>query len=121
MPFTGSFRHVYKHVISRAVEAAGMICERGDDSALPGTIVSQIWNSILRSQVVIADVTGSNGDVLYELGLAHAVGREAILLTQRIEDIPFDLRQQRHILYSYSDLTNLAAKLEQAVRAAKVG
>ncbi len=40
-----------------------------------------------------------NGNVLYELGMAHVVGHQAILLTQNMNDVPFDLRQQRHIVY----------------------
>jgi hypothetical protein len=118
MPFASSFSSVYSTGIKPAVEACGLVCKRGDDIQQPGTIVRQIWDSLLRSHIVIADLTGSNGNVLYELGLAHVIGHEAILLTQRIDDVPYDLRQQRHIVYSQYSPPKLRTDLEAAVRAA---
>jgi hypothetical protein len=50
---------------------------------------------MLRSRVVICDCTGRNPNVFYEIGIAHTLGREVILITQNPEDIPFDLRHLR--------------------------
>ena len=63
-------------------------------------IVEDIWKALLTSQYVVADVTGKNSNVYYELGIAHTLGKKVILLTQEISDIPFDTRHLRHIVYS---------------------
>lgn len=55
-----------------------------------------------RARIVIADLTGKNPNVFYEVGVAHTVGENVILITQRIEDVPFDLRHLRHIQYEYT-------------------
>jgi len=55
-------------------------------------IMQQIWVYILNARVLIAELTGKNPNVFYELGLAHAQGKDVILLTQSINDVPFDLR-----------------------------
>jgi hypothetical protein len=52
-----------------------------------------------RSRVVIADCTGRNPNVFYEIGIAHTLGREVILITQNNADIPFDLRHLRYVQY----------------------
>jgi hypothetical protein len=52
-----------------------------------------------RSRVVICDCTGRNPNVFYEIGIAHTLGREVILITQNPEDIPFDLRHLRYVRY----------------------
>jgi hypothetical protein len=48
---------------------------------------------------VVADITGRNPNVFYELGIAHTYGQRVVLLAQGTEDIPFDLQRFRHILY----------------------
>lgn len=100
MPFAQQFRPVYDYAIAPAVTAAGLTCRRGDDISQPGAILTQIWQSILQARLVVADLSGANGNVLYELGLAHVLGHEAILLAQNIADVPFDLRHQRTIVYA---------------------
>lgn len=75
------------------------ICKRADD--LYGRDVMQdVYESILTSSVVIADITNRNANVFYELGIAHSLGKEVILLAQGSEHIPFDLNRFRHCIYS---------------------
>ena len=52
------------------------------------------------ARIVIADITGRNANVFYELGMAHAFGKDVILLSQNEEYIPFDLNRFRHCIYS---------------------
>lgn len=99
MPFAPQFRLVYNDAIAPAIAASGLTSRRADDISQPGAILTQIWNSLLQARLVIADLSGGNGNVLYELGLAHVLGHEAILLTQDINNVPFDLRHQRTIVY----------------------
>lgn len=65
-------------------------------------VMEDVWTAILSSQFVIADVTGRNPNVYYELGIAHTLGKKVILLTQSASDIPFDTRHLRHIVYANS-------------------
>jgi hypothetical protein len=51
-------------------------------------IIQDIVSLIDRSRVVICDCTGRNPSVFYEIGIAHTLGREVILITQNPEDSP---------------------------------
>jgi hypothetical protein len=63
-------------------------------------IMIDIWNAICKSQVVIADMTGLNSNVMYELGISHTVGKETIMLTQHEKQkFPFDISHIRRIQY----------------------
>ncbi|MBF0539640.1 MAG: hypothetical protein HQL03_15465 [Nitrospirae bacterium] len=66
--------------------------------------------------MIIADMTGKNANVFYEVGYAHASGKEVILLTQKAEDIPVDLRNFNHIVYD-GKLYILKEELEKRVTA----
>jgi hypothetical protein len=61
--------------------------------------MQDIVSLIDRSRVVICDCTGRNPNVFYEIGIAHTLGREVILITQNPVDIPFDLRHLRYVPY----------------------
>jgi hypothetical protein len=49
--------------------------------------------------LIVADVTGKNPNVFYELGLAHTIGKDVIIITQSDDDVPFDLKYLRYIKY----------------------
>ena len=61
--------------------------------------MEDVWKGINEANIVIADITNRNPNVFYELGIAHTLGKKVILLTQHIEDIPFDLKRYRIIEY----------------------
>ena len=65
-------------------------------------ITTDIWEKVSRSRLLIADLTGQNANVFYELGLAHAISKDVILLTQSMEFVPFDLKTIRCIVYEYT-------------------
>lgn len=102
-PFGGWFDTYYEDIYKPAVEAAGMSACRADDLYRPSSIVNDIWSFVTGARVLIADLTGKNPNVLYELGLAHAIGKPVILLTQDINDVPFDLRALRVLEYDVND------------------
>ena len=54
----------------------------------------------MRADLIVADLTGQNANVFYEMGFAHALNKDTILLTQTIGDVPFDLRQRRLVEYA---------------------
>ena len=100
MPFNEDWSNrIWIRMIKPTVEAESLQAIRGDD--LYGRdIMEDIWKGILSSRMVIADITGRNPNVFYELGIAHTIGKPVILLTQNISDIPFDLNRYRHIIYA---------------------
>ena len=99
MPFEGYFNDYYIKIYKVAIEESNLQSLRSDDLFTPGTIVNDIWDHIQNSRIVLADLTQQNANVFYELGLAHASGKPVILLSESIDDIPFDLRALRIILY----------------------
>jgi hypothetical protein len=100
MPFGGWFDNYYVDIYIPAIESAGFDAKRADDLYRPGNIVNDIWNYTKESSVVLADLTDKNPNVFYELGLAHAITKPAILITASMEDVPFDLRSLRVIEYN---------------------
>jgi hypothetical protein len=100
MPFADRFTEVYEQVYRPCCEAAGVRCWRVDEVAGPGSITTDIINGILESEFLIADLTTQNPNVFYELGIAHALAKDVILTCQTIEDVPFDVRSSRVLVYS---------------------
>ena len=99
MPFEEAFNDIYQLGIKQACDAAGAYCERVDEQMYEETILHRIYNQIAKADVIIADMTGRNANVFYEVGYAHALGKSTILLTQQADDIPFDLKHFPHIVY----------------------
>jgi hypothetical protein len=80
----------------------GLACERGDDVFGGNVVMDDIRASIETAALVVADLTGRNANVFYEVGIAHAINKPVLLMAQSIEDVPFDLRNRRVLLYEYS-------------------
>lgn len=99
MPFDTPFKGHYEEIHCPAIRAAGLEPKRADDMNRPSPIIADIWHYTQNATCVLADLSGKNANVFYELGLAHATGRPAVLITNCMEDVPFDLRQLRVILY----------------------
>lgn len=102
MPFQDEMKPVYEDHIKKVVINLGLECKRADDIFRDTAIIEDVWESINRARILIADLTGKNPNVFYEVGVAHTVGKNVILITQRIEDVPFDLLYLRHLRYEYN-------------------
>lgn len=98
MPFSGDFNLVYTK-LREAIQALGYICQRADDFWLHPHIMQDIIELICTSSVVIFDLSQKNPNVFYEAGIAHTLGKEVILITQSMDDVPFDLRALRCVTY----------------------
>lgn len=98
MPFSSGFDAVYE-TLKRTVEESGLRCRRVDEIWENPAIIQDIVSLIDRAKIVICDCTGRNPNVFYEIGIAHTLGREVVLITQFEADIPFDLRHLRYISY----------------------
>lgn len=102
MPFSEEYNHLYQDHIKAVCKSINKSCIRADDLYTSRSIMQDIWDLIYNSKVIIADCTNKNPNVMYELGIAHAIGKKVILITQNIDDIPFDLRHLRHLHYQYA-------------------
>jgi hypothetical protein len=99
MPFGGWLDDYYVSIYSLAIDSAGLEAHRADDLFRPSTIVNDIWSYTKKAKVLLADLSGKNPNVFYELGLAHALAKPVILIAESMEEIPFDLRALRIIIY----------------------
>jgi len=99
MPFKDPFDKYYRAIIKPAIEGANMQSLRADEIFGATEIVKDIWKAIRKAEIVIAELTTRNPNVMYELGLSHAIGKPVIMLSQSIDDVPFDLRSLRCLLY----------------------
>ncbi|WP_236614756.1 nucleoside 2-deoxyribosyltransferase [Sphingobium baderi] len=111
MPFDSAFDDIYKLGIQAVANECDVIAERVDEQNFSETILERIYRQIETADFVIADMTGRNPNVFYEVGYAHARGKLCTLLTQSVDDIPFDLRHHRHIEYG-SSIQTLKSKLK---------
>lgn len=103
MPFGGWFDTYYESIYVPAIQAADLVARRADDLYRPSTIVHDIWEYTKSAKLVLADLSGKNANVFYELGLAHALAKPAVLVTESMDDVPFDLRGLRIIQYDKNE------------------
>jgi hypothetical protein len=103
MPFGNWSDLYYKELFCKAIKDAGMEPLRGDELFSTGTVIEQIWEQIQKSKILLADLTGKNANVFYELGLAHAAKKPVVFLSANLDDVPFDLRHLRVIIYDIKD------------------
>ena len=68
------------------------------------------------AELVVADITGHNPNVFYEVGYAEGLGKKVIFITQN-QDIPFDLRTEKRINYDPQDILSLANQLGELLDA----
>jgi hypothetical protein len=99
MPFGDLFDDYYEFVYIPAIKASNLLPKRADDLYRPSTIIHDIWAMTHQAKIILADLSGKNPNVFYELGLAHALAKPAILIAESFEDVPFDLRALRVIIY----------------------
>jgi hypothetical protein len=104
MPFgPEDLQIVYDDFLKPAVEKrCGLDCVRGDDMFGSDVIMDNVLTAIREARVVIADLTGRNPNVFYEVGIAHSIDKPVLLITQSLDDVPFDLRHRRVLEYEYS-------------------
>src|SRR3984885_15339573 len=101
-PIGGYYDSLYKP----AIEKAKLKPDRADSDIYgTGKIIDQIWKGINNARVLLAELTGRYANVLYELGLAHALHKPVVLICAKAneEDVPFDLRHVRAIYYDKDD------------------
>ena len=99
MPFKADMSPVYEDHIKPTCASMGLTVRRADDFFTAHSVVWDIWKAIVSARLIVADCTDRNPNVFYEIGLAHTIGKPTILVTQKSEDVPFDLQHLRYIAY----------------------
>jgi hypothetical protein len=118
MPFLDDLKPVWEDHIKNVAKSLGLSVVRADDFFTAHSIISDVWNAICSTRAVIADCTGRNPNVFYEIGIAHTIGKPVVLIAQNSDDVPFDLRHLRYILYEYTPrgMQQLEQKLAQTLK-----
>ncbi len=99
MPFEKAFDWVYDDMIRPPFEDAGYDIVRADDITSQQNIIKSIVVGIHDADLIVADLSGLNANVFYELGIAHAKGKDVVLLSQDLANAPFNLRSYNIIGY----------------------
>lgn len=104
---------VLKHLFRKAL-AEKYEVTRGDEIDEPGMITSQVLRAVQTCDLVVADLTGHNPNVLYELAVRHAVEKAVIhLIEPKVSKIPFDIAGFRTIEFDLTDLDSIESAIEQ--------
>lgn len=100
MPFATEFENLWEFGIRETVTKLGCICVRADQISNPGFVVSQIQEQILSADLIIAEMTGRNPNVFYEVGWAHALNKPTILCASSDSELSvFDTKPYRHFCH----------------------
>lgn len=119
MPFDSDFDGVYEDLIVSPLTEVGFEVRRADSLLNQRNILQDVVSGIAEADLIVADVTGLNPNVMYELGLAHGLGKRTVMISQRLEELPFDLRPYRATAYSvnFREAERLADVLRTVGRA----
>lgn len=117
MPFRDKYNAIFENVIRPVTANLNLTIKRGDEfSSTRGSIMQEVWAALNACKLVIVETTEINPNVYYELGIAHTLGKPAILLSQtkEIDAIPFDIRHLRFLVYD--DTVEGGKALETSLR-----
>lgn len=103
---------VLNHLIIPALDELGLRAVRADNISKPGMITSQVMEHLVRSKLVIADLSFANPNVYYELAVRHAARRPAVQLTRSSDRLPFDVGQFRTVVMDMTDIYTLVPQLD---------
>jgi hypothetical protein len=111
---------VLRHILTPAAEACGYDPIRADKISEPGMITSQVIQHIVDDPLVIADLTGMNPNVFYELAIRHAIRKPLVQIVNKGEKIPFDVAGMRTIPVDHHDLDSVdeaKAEIQKQIKA----
>jgi hypothetical protein len=92
-PFSPEERAAFDTIRAVCLEA-GFTVARGDEHRADGDILPQVVQGIISSKIVIANISSRNPNVFFELGIAMALGKPTLLLSDTLSDVPFDLQSR---------------------------
>jgi hypothetical protein len=101
-----------ENIVDPAIKTVGLNVIRADQIDKPGVITRQIIEYLLRSRLVVADLSFSKANVFYELALRHATRLPIVQIVQYDDPIPFDVNQMRTITIDNRDIYSLLPNVE---------
>ena len=107
---------VLMHIIKPATKECGYEAVRADEISEPGIITSQIIQRLIDDDLVIADLTGRNPNVFYELAVRHTVKKPVVQIIQADESIPFDIAPTRTIHFDHRDLDSVSTCIDELIK-----
>ena len=115
MPAHSRMRHIYEKVIHYVLEAREITRIQQQMAQTLGADLQQVRSQIEQADIVICDLTEESPAVIYQLGIAHALEKYAILISQTAANLPFSVRDPRIIQYEDTNigLLDLRDKLNQ--------
>ena len=118
MPFNHKYDKIYE-AITNASNRCGYRVIRSDDHFVTGDILNYTLELIITAQIIVVVIDGRNPNVFYELGIAHALGKQVLLLanTSSFQDTPFDVKNNRMVMYKNEK--DLDVKLENVLKTIK--
>src|ERR1700754_953320 len=120
MPFAREFNDVYaaiKSAVFSSVPGEQITCNRLDEIKSAGRITDDLIRELNEATVCIADLTHNKPNVMWEVGYAMALNKPLLLITQTLDEMPFDVKDMRTIGYDRQSLTlTLQSPLAQAFR-----
>jgi hypothetical protein len=122
MPFRPELNYFYLYLQRYLKDKHGLKVERGDHQILTKAIMEKVRDQIVEADLLLGDVTSGNPNVFYEIGLAHAIGKPVIFLTQDPPaNAPVDIRQFEFIHYDLQRHEEFLSKLDNAIKNIFVG
>ena len=118
-PFDPEGRRV-QDIVGRAIQETGLRVVQHSDTIRPGAeLTSTILEAIRDADLIIADVSRQNPNVLYEVGFAHALRKPTILLIsiKSGSGLPSDLAGLQYIMYDPANLDRLADLVKAETKA----
>lgn len=99
MCFDTRLEHIYHRVVKPVCEQHGFECRRADEILRPGVVIADVRAEIEQADLLVFDLSFENPNVYYELGMAHVLDQQPILISSTAANIPFDVRHLRVIAY----------------------
>ncbi len=116
MPFNEEFDMVYGEIKSKLTDI-GVKCSRVDEENGSYPIISKVIKKIIAAQFIIVDLSNSNPNVFYELGIAHTFkdARNILLIKNKNDKAPFDITHLKYTEYSLDNLKLLTSKIKEFI------
>jgi hypothetical protein len=106
---------ILRFIVARAATELGLTAVRADQISEPGQITLQVIDHVLRAKAAVADLTGSNANVYYELAIRHTAKLPVALIAEKDCVLPFDIAQMRTIFVDHTDLASADSCRESIV------
>ena len=114
MPFSDDMFDVFMLGIRWVTERLDMVAKRADDIDHSGQIIGEIQAAIREYDIIVGDTSGANPNVCYEVGFAHGLGKQCVLMCKTGNKLPFDLQGMNHLMYK--NILDLRSQLEGKLR-----